>query len=110
MRPTEKIESVLKKMNFTASAELREQILNDALKAHKQAGTQPAFEKPDIWRTIMKSKITRLAAAAAIIAIAGIVSVQLVTGTRAYAQVVEEIKKARTVVFTMLTQDNQGGS
>jgi outer membrane lipoprotein-sorting protein len=36
------------------------------------------------------------------------VSVQLLTGTKAYAKVVAEIKKARTVVFTQFTQDNQG--
>jgi outer membrane lipoprotein-sorting protein len=32
------------------------------------------------------------------------------TGTKAYAQVVTAIKKARTVVFTQITQDNQGSS
>jgi outer membrane lipoprotein-sorting protein len=63
-----------------------------------------------VWRTIMKNKITKFAAVAAVLAIAGIVSVQLVTGTKAYAQIVEGIKKARTVVFTQITQNNQGGS
>lgn len=56
----------------------------------------------------MKNRITKFAAVAAVLAIAGIVSVQLVTGTKAYAQVIEVIKKARTVVFTQITQDNQG--
>jgi outer membrane lipoprotein-sorting protein len=108
MRPTENIESEIKQMNFTAGAEMRKQILDDALEAFARKETQPAFKKPNVWRIIMKSRITKFAAAAAIIAVAGIVSVQFLTGTKAYAQVIEVIKKARTVVFTQITQDNQG--
>jgi outer membrane lipoprotein-sorting protein len=108
MRPSENIENAIKKMNFTAGAELREQILADALKAHEQTGTQPAFGKPNIWRIIMKSKITKLSAAAAVIIITGVIGVQFLTGTSAYAQVVQEIRNARTVVFTIISQTNQG--
>jgi len=107
MRPTEKIESSVKKMSFSAGAELRKQILDDAIKAHEQTKTQSASEKPNIWRIIMKSKMTKLAAAAVIV-IAGIVCVQFLTGTNAYAQVVAEIRNARTVVYTLITQTNQG--
>ena len=107
MRPTEKIESSVKKMNFSAGAELRKQILDDAMKAHEQTKTQSAFEKPNIWRIIMKSRITKLAAAAVVV-IAGVLCVQFLTGTNAYAQVVQEIRNARTVVYTLITQTNQG--
>jgi outer membrane lipoprotein-sorting protein len=107
MRPSERIESTVKKLNFSAGAELRKRILDDAMKAHEQAGTQPAFEKPNIWRIIMKSRITKLAAAAVVV-IAGLVCVQFLTGTNAYAQVVAEIRNARTVVYTVITQTNQG--
>lgn len=94
-------------MNFSAGAELRKQILDDAMKAHEQTGTQPAFEKPNIWRIIMKSRITKLAAAAVIV-IAGVVCVQFLTGTSAYAHVVAEIRNARTVVYTVIKQANTG--
>jgi outer membrane lipoprotein-sorting protein len=107
MRPTEKIESSVKKMNFSAGAELRKQILDDAIKAHEQTGTQSPFEKANIWRIIMKSRTTKLAAAAVIV-ITGIVCVQFLTGTNAYAQIVQEIRNARTVVYTLITQTNQG--
>jgi outer membrane lipoprotein-sorting protein len=109
MRPSENIENALEKMNFTAGAELRKQILDDAMKAHEQTKTQPAYEKPNIWRTIMQSKITKLAAAAVVI-ITGIIGVHFLTSTSAYAQVVEEIRNARTVVYTLITQTNQGNS
>jgi len=94
-------------MNFSASAEMREQILNDAIKAHEQTKTQSASEKPNIWRILMKSRITKLAAAAVVV-ITGIISVQFLTGTNAYAQVVQEIRNARTVVFSIITHTNQG--
>ncbi|MFZ0035022.1 MAG: hypothetical protein WAK60_08565 [Sedimentisphaerales bacterium] len=108
MRPSEKIENAVKKMNFTAGAELREQILADALKAHERTRTQPAFERPNIWRIIMKSRITKLSAAAAVIIITGVIGLHLLTGTSAYAQIVEEIRNARTVVYTVIKQANTG--
>ncbi len=107
MRPSENIENELKKMSFSAGAELRKQILDDAMKAHEQAGIQTPFEKANIWRIIMKSRITKLAAAAVIV-ITGVLCVQFLTGTNAYAQVVQEIKNARTLVYTVITQTNQG--
>ena len=107
MRPSEKIQSSINKMNFSAGAELRKQILDDVMKAHGQTGIPTPPEKANIWRIIMKSRITKLAAAAVII-IAGLVCVQFLTGTNAYAQVVQEIRNARTVVYTLITQTNQG--
>jgi outer membrane lipoprotein-sorting protein len=109
MRPTEKIENAVKKMNFTAGAELREQILNDALKAHERTGKQPALEKPtNIWRTIVKSRITKLSAAAAAIIIIGVIGVQFLTGMSAYAKAAEGLRNASTFVFTLITQANNG--
>jgi hypothetical protein len=102
MRPSEKIENAVKKMNFTVGAELRERILADALKAHEQTGTQPAFEKPNIWRIIMKSRITKLAAAAVIVVavIAGVS--QFFGGTVTFAEVIKPILNARTVVLDLM--------
>ncbi|MGA2679471.1 MAG: hypothetical protein ABSF37_09260 [Sedimentisphaerales bacterium] len=107
MRPSEKIESVVKKMNFSAGAELRKQILDDALKAHEETGIPTPSEKANIWRIIMKSRTTKLAAAAVIV-IAGLVCLQFLTGTNAYAHVVAEIRNARTVVYTVIKQANNG--
>lgn len=106
MRPSEKIESSVKKMNFSAGAELRKQILDDAMKAHEQTGIPTPYEKANIWRIIMKSRITKLAAA--VIVVAGLLCVHFLTGTNAYAQIVQEIKNARTVVYTVIKQANTG--
>jgi hypothetical protein len=100
MRPSEKIESSVKKMNFSAGAELRKHILADALKAHEQTETQPAFEKPNIWRIIMKSKSTRLATAAVlfIATVAGL-SILSITSKPAWAieQTIEALRHIKAV-------------
>jgi len=68
---------------------------------------QSPWGQAGVWRTIMQNKM-RLAAAAAVIVITGIVGVQFFAGTNAYARVVEEIRNARTLVYTLITQSNQG--
>ena len=105
-------EELVKKLNLDDKPDYRhrEKLQQQLLAAF--AGHQWQQERQSrqagIWRNIMRSRITKLAAAAAVLAVAGIMSVQLLTGTKAYAQVVEVIKKARTVVFTQITQANQG--
>ena len=63
MKPTQDVEKLVKKLHFKAGADLHSRTLNDALQA--QAKTTPA--QTNIWRTIMKSRITRFAAAAVIV-------------------------------------------
>ena len=87
-------------VNSARDLEIQQKVL-DSYEKNKPA------EPVQIWRIIMKSKITKLAAAAVIV-IAGLVCVQFLTGTSAYAQVAAELRNARTVVFTLITQTNQG--
>ena len=106
MRPSEKIDSSVKKMNFSAGAELRKQILDDALEAHQRTETQPAFEKPNIWRLIMKSRMTKLAAAA-VIAIVGIASWAIFHHDveRPMLSSIELLKKAQAAEKTLFSGD-----
>lgn len=68
MRLTDNTERKIEKLNFKAGAEMRERILEDVLKAHAESKkTKSAALPPNIWRKIMKSRITKLATAAAII-------------------------------------------
>jgi len=61
-------EAIKKKLSFTASPELHDRILNDVLNAQeKSKKTKSAATKPKIRRQIMKSPITKLAAAAVVI-------------------------------------------
>ena len=69
MRSKDNVEETIKKnMSFTASAELHDRILDDVLNAQeKSKKTKSAATGPRIGRIIMKSTITKLAAAAVII-------------------------------------------
>jgi hypothetical protein len=61
-------EAIKKKLSCTASAELHDRMLDDVLNAQeKSKKTKSAATKPRIGRIIMKSSITKLAAAAVII-------------------------------------------
>ena len=69
MRPEKNIEKLIKSLHFKASAQLHNRTLNDVLEAHEKfKKTRPAEVQPNIWRKIMKSKITKAVAAAVIIA------------------------------------------
>ena len=108
MRPTDKIESLIKNASISTDTDSDKKVLNEVLDVFEETKQkQTGASQMNIWRIIMKSRTTKLATAAVIV-IAGIVCVQFLTGTNAYAQIVQEIRNARTVVYTLITQTNQG--
>jgi len=106
MKSAEKIEQLVKKMRFSPEASADMRILEYAETALKQRIDKAKSNRFEfnIWRLIMKSKITKLAAAAVIIAaiVIGINSF-LGTGTSvAFADVIQPILDARTVIMDIL--------
>jgi hypothetical protein len=95
MRPADNINDLMKKLKLKASTDLDRRIRDDISKAlaesNKHAlseveGTESAFTQPNIGRTIMKSRIAKLAAAAVIlIAVAISVTILDKSVTPAYA-------------------------
>ena len=71
MKPIESIKKLIRDLHvldINTSAEMDRRILHDTLKAQqKLKQTKLAGTQPDIWRIIMKSPITKVAAAAVII-------------------------------------------
>jgi outer membrane lipoprotein-sorting protein len=105
MENSENIERLIKAFctdkNSSArtTEELDEKILNAALSAREEyKRTQSAQTQPKIWRIAMHSKLTKIAAAA-VVAVAVIVGSQFLGGTITFAQVIEPILNARTVVL-----------
>jgi outer membrane lipoprotein-sorting protein len=105
MENSENIEGLIKAFctdrNSSArtTEQLDEKILNAALSAREEyKRTQSAQTQPKIWRIAMHSKLTKLAAAA-VVAVAVIVGSQFLGGTITFAQVIEPILNARTVVL-----------
>jgi PIN domain nuclease of toxin-antitoxin system len=64
MRPVAKIKTLFAQSNVTVGSEADSKMVNDALSAFDESmRTEMAVVQPSIWRIIMKSRITKLAAA-----------------------------------------------
>ena len=112
MKSAENIEKLIKNLDLDidTNTETDRAILGELLEAHeKSKKIQPALAKPSIRSIIMKSPITKLAAAAVIIIFAGIVLSLLGEGTPTFAQVIEPILNARTVVFDLIASEDETG-
>jgi hypothetical protein len=73
MKPADNIEQSIKKLRYKASDEVHNRVLDNVCKALEIRKKQKsAVYQPNIWRIIMKSKITKLAAAAVIIVAVGL--------------------------------------
>lgn len=65
MRPADNIEKLVKHLRYKAGGETRDRILGNVLQAMQESKQQKSTKtQPDLWRMIMKSRITKLAAAA----------------------------------------------
>ncbi len=101
MRPTEKIKKLFVKSNVTVSSELDDKIINDAFQAlEKSRKTKSAALQPNIWRIIMKSRITKLAAAAAVILIA-VIGLTLLDKSVTPAWAIEDTIKALEHIYSI---------
>lgn len=105
MRPAENIEKLIKTLRYKAGAETHEKVLGNVLQAlDKHQRQESGATTPDLWRTIMNRKITKLATAAAVI-IAALIGFHYLGGSASnvYADVVERLQKARTLLYTVTT-------
>ena len=98
MKPIDCFEKLIRDLHvldINTSAEMDRRILHDTLKVQKELKrTKLAGAQPDIWRIIMKSSITKLAAAAIVI-VALFVGSSIFTNTpTAVAQVLAEAADA----------------
>ena len=104
MRTAENIEKFIRNIRYNASAEMHEKTLNDALEAHSKSNkVKWAAAHSNIWRTIMKSKITKLSTAALIL-IAVMVGIIHFGGSIdgssiVFAEVIKSIQEANSAVW-----------
>ncbi|MHC4266436.1 MAG: hypothetical protein ACYSUK_10960, partial [Planctomycetota bacterium] len=84
MRPRENIEKIIKKFNIDVNASKDQEIFDELRQVQAKSKQPQPATKPNIWRIIMKSRITKLAAAAVII-IAVLIGVDLFKGRQAWA-------------------------
>jgi len=68
MRPAENIEKLVKNINIDTNAKIDEAVLGDVVEAfEKSKSNKSAATKENVWRIIMKSRITKIAAASTIL-------------------------------------------
>jgi len=110
MSPEEKIEKKIRDMHFKASKQLRNKILDNAMEAYQKSKQKDsARTEPNIWRIIMKSPVTKLAAAACVI-IAALVAINHFAGpvgvtSVAWGKLAERINQIDTVSYSMIVTD-----
>ncbi len=87
MRPTENIIRLIKNAKIKTDPMVNDAVLNDLLnELDKSESTRSPVSRPNLWRKIMKSKMTKFAAAAAIVAVAVLTFLLLdKSSTAAYA-------------------------
>ena len=112
MRPTENIEKQVKQLRYEANTETHNRVLDNVMHAiDKHEKQKPGTTAPDIWRTIMKNPIIKLAAAAvlfiaALIGLSQFGKLPDVTGS-AFGKVVANLRSAQTVSWS-ITIEQEG--
>ncbi|HCO94382.1 MAG TPA: hypothetical protein DIU00_10600 [Phycisphaerales bacterium] len=98
MKPAEKLEKLIKEKRYKAGAETYDKALGSFLQAVDEHIKQKSAQtRPKIWRKIVNSRITKLAAAAVIVVVAYVVIHQsggsIDVATVSFAQITENMKQ-----------------
>jgi len=95
MRPADNVNELIKKLKLRASADLDKRVHDDiSATLAEPKKTESAAIQPSLWRLIMKSPITKLAAAAAVIIIAVAISVTILDKSVTPAYAIEQTIEA----------------
>jgi len=108
MKPTDNFEKLIRDfhvLEINTSVEMDKRILHDTLKVQQELKkTKLAGTQPDIWRKIMKSSITKVAAAAIIVVIGlGILAI-IDTGSKSgvvWAEVARNVEASPGVIWRL---------
>ncbi len=111
MKPADDIKKLFKNAAISTNSKMDEAVLNKVLTTHeKTTNTKPAAIEPNVRRTIMKSPITKLTAAAIII-IAVLVSITQFGGSAtsvAWGEVIGKLEASRGVIYRRtMTRSNR---
>ncbi len=108
MRPAENIEKLIKNIDIDTNAKTDNAVLGDVIEAfEKSKGKKTSATEQNIWRIIMKSPITKLAAAAVII-VAVILGLTITGGpdiaSVTWAEVIEKVEQIPALTFDMTVE------
>ena len=78
MRSSENIEKLIKNIEIDTNANMDETVLNDVLGAfEKSKSIKTNVTQPNVWRLIMKSRMIKLAAVAAVVLLFSLFSINI---------------------------------
>ncbi len=114
MRPAENIEKLIKNIDIDTNAKTDNAVLGDVIEAfEKSKGKKTSATEPNIWRIIMKSRITKLAAAAVII-VAVILGLNITGGPDiagvTWAEVIEKVEQISALTYDMTSEISYPGN
>ena len=100
MRPAENIKKLIKNAPIKTNPAVNEAVLRDLLNELDKSEKKPsAALQPNIWKIIMKSRITQLTTAAVII-IAVLVGINFLNGTTSWAEIIKAFNEVENVHFS----------
>jgi len=109
MKPTDNIHKLFKKLQVAPGAEMDRRVHSRITKALEEwEETKAVSPKPGIWKMILKSRTTRLAAAVVIVT-AIVIGINYFGGSfgltsSAFANVAEQLRTARTLTCTIIAK------
>ncbi len=114
MRPAENIEKLIKNIDIDTNAKIDEAVLGELVEAFEKSKVKKtSATEQNIWRIIMKSRITKLAAAAVII-VAVILGLNITDGpdiaSVAWSEVIEKVEQIPALTFDMTTEISYPGN
>jgi len=111
MKPAEDIDKQIKKLRYKADAETHDRVFGNVMQALDEYEKQKmGAAAPDIWRIIMRISITKVAVAAAVIIVAAIGVLSISEPSITFADVIEPILNAQTMIFEVIIGDEQTGT
>jgi hypothetical protein len=103
MKPTEKIENLVKQLKLEPDADLRRRTIRDAQAAQDtEDSSAPASRPGGVWSTIMHAKLLKVAAAVALVAAGAVfVTVMQKTEPKAWAieNTIQALQDVRNIMF-----------
>jgi outer membrane lipoprotein-sorting protein len=100
MRPTENIEKLVKNINIDTNAKIDKEVLVEVVEAFEKLKVKKtSATEQNIWRIIMKSKITKLAAAAVIMIAALLAIYNIGPSSVALADVLAKVEQAKAYMY-----------
>jgi len=108
MNRADDIESAIKELHLTTSAETDKHILDDTFAALKKSTQRESVEiEPSTWRMALSSRMIKLAAAAAAVIIIASLFVTLSIPRTLYAQIAAALDDVQTLHVIVTYQDGQ---